>query len=799
MIMNITMLSYDVPLSVRTSFGDIVVGLNRPLALIALPIAIAAVIGFINYRASGTASARSRRLFAISRITVIALLVFAAAGPFTVITMETTGDPSVSLLVDRSNSTAVGPNQTEELVEGIESEGIPATVSTIARGERSPIGDGIAANLQENGSVVVVSDGQATGGQSLSATAEFARSINATISTVAFDSTQTEQYVTLTGPSKTSVGVESQILTRVRGVEATDPVTVTVSIDGEQVTEETLDNGTGRIPVRHTFESVGAHRVTAAVENDDTYSQNNIARSTIRVVNKPTILYVSQGEYPLQSYLQQLYTVETASSVPETLDPYYAVVVQNTAADDLGNIERLQRFVIDGNGLLMLGGPNGFEGGGYDSSSIGTMLPVQVGEGTPGSARVILAIDVSGSTGSGMQIQKAVALNALGQLGDSTSVGVVGFNRQAYEVVGLEQLTENRDTTRQRIRQLRAGGGTNIANGLRGAEEMLDGQRGTVILISDGVDARSRATVVAESLGRRGVRVITVGAGQRVNEPLLEQIADISGGTYFQANETDRLRILFGGSGRQFDGEGLTIVDSGHFITSGAEVTATPDQVNDVSVRPGGTFLVAGSNGDPAVAAWRYGLGRVATITAYQSGGGLGGLLNEPDSLLVTKSVNYAIGNPERKTTGVTGADDTRVGSPATITYRGDSPPTNTSASFRAVRDGVYRASVTPETEGFKEISGATYAANYPAEYAGFGTAPALSEAVRATDGRQFEPSDTAEIAEFARQQSTQVRDVEQRWEWVLIILALIIFVTEVVIRRVQLYQGRTQQESGLT
>jgi Mg-chelatase subunit ChlD len=792
-------LTHISPLAVRTSFGDIGVGLNRPLALIALPVAVVVVIGLIRYRASGTASARSRRLLAVSRIIVIALLILAAAGPFTVITMETTGDPSVSLLVDRSNSTAVGPNQTEELVEGIEDEGIPATVSTIARGERSPIGDGVAANLQENGSVVVVSDGQTTDGQSLSATAEFARSVDATISSVTFESTKTERYITLTGPSKTSVGVESQILTRVRGVEATDPVTVTVSIDGEQVTEETLDNGTGRVPVRHTFESVGAHEITATIESDDTYSENNIARSTVRVVEKPTILYVSQQDYPLQSYLQQLYTVETANEVPETLDPYYAVVVQDTAADDLGNVERLQRFVIDGNGLLMVGGPNGFEGGGYDSSSIGTILPVQVGEGTPGSARVVLAIDASGSTGSGMQIQKAVALSALDQLGDSTGVGVVGFRRQAYAVSELKQLTENRDATRQRIRQLRAGGGTNIANGLRGAEEMLNGQRGTVILISDGVDAQSRATVVAESLGRQGVRVITVGAGQRVNEPLLQQIADISGGTYFQANETDRLRILFGGSGRQFDGEGLTIVDSGHFITSGTEVTATPDQVNDVSVRPGGTFLVAGSNGDPAVAAWRYGLGRVATITTYQSGGGLGGLLNEPDSLLVTKSVNYAIGNPERKTTGITGAEDTRVGSPATITYRGDAPPADASISFRAVRDGVYRASVTPETQGFKQASGATYAANYAAEYAGFGTAPALRDAVRSTDGRQFEPSDTAEIAEFARQQSTRVRDVEQQWGWVFVTLGLIVFVTEVVIRRVQIYQGRTRQESGLT
>jgi hypothetical protein len=788
-----------IPLAVRTTLSDgTVVGLERPALLVALPVAVVLLALLVRYRATGTASTRSRRLLLASRVVVATLIVVAAAGPFTVVTMETQGDPTVSLLVDRSDSTAVSPDVAENLATAIEDEGVPVTTSTIAQGTDSRIGDGIAANLRENGSVVVLSDGQVTGGGSLTETAEFARSLNATISTVRTEPTRTERYVSLAGPSKASVGVESRFLVQVNGVQADAPVEVTVSIDGEEVTTERLDDGTGSVPVSYTFEETGSHEITAEIGGSDVYPINDEALKTVRVVEQPRVLYVSRGNYSLQSYLTQLYDVETAQSVPENLDPYYAVVIQNVAADDLGEVDELQRFVIDGGGLLMVGGPNSFENGGYANSSVAATLPVTFGESAPGSARIVMLIDVSGSAGEGMRIQKAIALDALSQLDDENTVGVVGFNYQAYGVVQPEPLSENRDTVEDRIRRLQAGGATNIANGLRGAEEMLGGQRGTIILVSDGGDTESRSAVVANTLGRQGIRVVAVGAGRTVNEGVLRRIAEESGGNYFRADETERLRLLFGGGSRQFQGDGLTIVDSGNFITSGVTLESNPGRVNDVSMRPGANFLVAAPDGTPAVASWRYGLGRVATITTYGPDGGLDGLLQQPDSLLVTKSVNYAIGDPERKASGVTDVADTRVGEPTTVIYRGDAPPSDTNLPFTAVDEGVYRAQVTPTSVGFKGVAGATYAANYPAEYAGFGTSSALSDAVQATGGRQFERGQAAAIADFARQQATRIRDVRQTWDWAFLVAGLLLFVTEVVVRRLQVYNGRTRSESGL-
>jgi Mg-chelatase subunit ChlD len=519
------------PFAVRTTLPNgTILGVERPELLVALPVVIGLFVLLVRYRATGTASTRSRRLLLASRVVVATLIVAAAAGPFTVVTMETQGDPTVSLLVDRSDSTTVSPDVAEEVATAIEAEGVPVTTSTIAQGTDSRVGDGIAANLRENGSVVVLSDGRVTGGESLTETAEFARSLNATISTVQADPTRTERYVTLVGPSKASVGVESRFLVQVNGVQVDSPVAVTVSVDGEAVTSERLSDGTGSIPVRYTFEETGSHEITAEIGGSDVYQINDEALKTVRVVEQPRVLYVSRGNYSLQSYLTQLYDVETASSIPENLDPYYAVVVQNVAAEDLGAVDDLQRFVIDGGGLLMVGGPNSFENGGYAASSIGATLPVTFGDSAPGSARIVMLIDVSGSAGSGMRVQKGIALDALSQLDDQNTVGVVGFNQKAYRIVQPEPLSENRGTVADRIRRLQAGGATNIANGLRGAEEMLGGQRGTIILISDGGDAESRSAVVANALGRQYIRVITVGAGRRVNEDVLRRIAEESGG-----------------------------------------------------------------------------------------------------------------------------------------------------------------------------------------------------------------------------------------------------------------------------
>ncbi|WP_020222775.1 vWA domain-containing protein [Halarchaeum acidiphilum] len=458
----------------------------------------------------------------------------------------------------------------------------------------------------------------------------------------------------------------------------------------------TLDDGSGDVSFSHTFQTTGSHRVTARIESDDAFDENDVFRRSVSVVDRPRVLYVSRGDYPLLDYLRTVYDVRTASSVPADLSPYYAVVTQNLPASALGHTEALQRFVIDGGGLVVAGGDRAFENGGYGRHAFGSLLPVSTGESGGSSANVVLAIDVSGSARSGLGTQKAIALDVLSQLGDGNRVGVVAFNDQAYRVADLRTLGNARADTRDLIQRLTSGGGTDIAAGLRGAGDMLGEKRGSVILVSDGFSNRGAATNAAATLGDAGTRVISVGVGQTTDEQTLRRIADASGGTYYHADETNRLSLQFGDSAHRYQGSGLTVVDPDAFATAGVTLRSNPGRSNAVSVKPGADYLVATGDGTPAVASWNYGLGRVLTVTTYGADGGLDGLLSRPDSLLVTKSVNYVIGDPERKRSGVTDVPDTRVGEPTTVTYRGSSRPSVDGLTFRAAGDGVYRAEVTP-------------------------------------------------------------------------------------------------------
>ncbi|MFC7020682.1 MULTISPECIES: vWA domain-containing protein [Haloarcula] len=768
-----------------------------PLAALPVAVAVLAYVVFRSERGPRSASTRSRRLLFVSRVLVATLLVVGAMGPYTVQTRETPGEPSVTLLTDDSASMEVYADTRESLVADIEATGVPVTTTTVGSGDASRLGDGLAANVQENGTVVVLSDGQVTAGRSLAVSGENARQLNATVSAVELIPRRREAAVSVAGPQTVSSGVPSRFVVSVDGVRLPDESTVEVAIDGEVVATKTVgQNGTAA--VTHTFEDLGAHRVTARLESEDVFDRNDVFYKSVRVVEKPDVLYVSARSYPFENFLRSLYDVTTVDSVPADLSGYSTVVVQDSPAARFGNVSALQEHVIEGGGLVVVGGDNAYENGGYGGSSVASMLPVSVGNATGGTTNIVLLIDVSGSAEQGMAIQKAVALDVLDQLGDENRVGVVAFNYRAFRVTELAPLAENRATVAEQIRRLSSGGATDISVGLQGADELLGQREGTIILLSDGQDRLDRAAAVSNQLGREGTRVVSVGAGRKVNELTLREIAAESGGSYFAATETNRLRLLFGGGSRRFQGEKLTIVTRDTFITSGVELTANPGQANRVTVKPGADYQVATADGTPAIASWRFGLGRVVSITAYGNDGTLDGLLERPDSLVLTKSVNYAIGDPARTQTGVTSIGDARVGTETSLVYRGETRPEAAGIRFRQVAEDRYRGEFTPEEAGYGTVVDAEYAANYPVEYGTFGQSESLTSLVEETDGQLFAPDEGAEIARLARQQSTRIRTVRDSWSWVFLLGALVLFVTEVIARRVQVYRGRTTLESGL-
>jgi hypothetical protein len=763
---------------------------ESPLVLALIPVAAAAL--YYVFIADGEGSKRRRYAMFGSRLVVVALLVVVLAQPFVVQTTTVEGEERVQVLIDGSDSTEVFEDVGEQIAAGIENEGVNVETVRIAEGDGSRIGDELLSNVERDGSALLVTDGYVTEGRSLAGAAEAARAINAEVSAVNLTATEAEKNVRLDGPQKASEGVEETFEVCLGGVNLDRTSTsVTVDVDGESVFQQ--DMSPGCQDFSHTFGSTGEHRMTASVSGsgEDVYESNNEFYKTVRVVERPDILYVSKDQYPFLELLQQLYDVETANEVPSDLSGYYAVVTQNLHADSFGDTAALQEFVIDGNGLVVAGGPNAYDTGGYSDSPVGDMVPVKSGE-TARTSDVVLLIDVSGSTEEGIDVQKGLALDAIEQMGGSNRVGVVAFNQNAYAVEEMRELSTARGDIKRSIQQLQSGGSTDISIGLQGAEDMLGGS-GNIILISDGVvdgERRNTALQTASRLGAKDINIVSVGVGELgTNEDVLRAIADRSGGSFFRATETERLRVLFGGQDREPEGNKLTVVDSSHFITDGVETTTDLPATSEVKVKQTGRFLVSTGSGDVALASGRYGLGRVVSITAHTGNGVLGGLLSDPDSVLLARSVNWAIGDPERRALDVYDVEDTRVGETTEVSYRGESRPSG-ELDFSRTSKNEYVATVTPNSTGFKTKGEVTYAVNYGREYSGFGLSNSVIRATEATGGDLYEPGETAAIAEQVRSHASEPRETQNDLSWIPLVVALLVYLTEVCLRRLHEVYG---------
>lgn len=771
------------------------IGAQRPVVLLVLPLALV-VLGALMFVRTGEGAPGRRGKLALfgSRALLIVCLVVAAAGPYLLVVEETTADPEVHMLVDESGSMDVYDVDPEDIAADIEAQGVPVRTTTVGDETDSPIGDQLIASLREEGHLLVLSDGQVTEGTGLAVAADVAYDTNATVSALELEADRAERAVTLDTPAKTSAGVEETFVAEIHGVGETS-VGLTVSVDGEQIHTEQV-SGTERVELTHTFEEAGDHRVTASIDGVG-FDRNTEFHRSVRVVEPPEVLYVSRVDYPLETFLETPYNVTRAEAIPDRseLEEYYAVVVQDVAAGDLGDVGALQSYATEGNGVVVVGGQNAYERGGYEQSPIASMLPVQF-EDSIGSDDIVLLVDISGSADLEMPRIRGLSLDVLESIDNESRLGIVAFDRSTYTLAELQPLEGNRAELEETIKRMEPGGGTEIDTGLYGAAELLD-DGGEVILITDGRDGRERSMAAARELAAQDIRLTSVGVTERRFDDLMADMATETGGTYFTPDDTEQLRLLFNEDAEAPEGEGLVVLDETHFVTRDVELEADPGLTNDVEPRRGARRLVIADDGSPAVTAWRFGLGRVVSVTAYNDDGSLGELLTEPDSAVLTRSVNWAIGDPERKTTGIADVGDTRVGEETTAVYRGASRPDTESFRFARVDADRYEASITPTEPGYREVLGTEYAVNYPREYTTFGQSTALDDAVAHTGGERFGPDEAAAVAEFTVSVATEERLITHNLAWAFLLVGLLVYLVEVATRRLQeVYTAGPSNES---
>lgn len=335
----------------------------------------------------------------------------------------------------------------------------------------------------------------------------------------------------------------------------------------------------------------------------------------------------------------------------EELEAFDLVVFSDVPATAFSGaqMEMLEKWVKEfGGGFLMTGGENSFGAGGYFGTPVATLLPLRVEheqrEETPIVA-LLVVLDRSGSMSAPaggetkMSLANEGAVLALGVLKDRDLFGLLAVDTAVQEVVPLGPAADKREASRRISAITAGGGGIYIYTSLAAAYPLLrDAQAKVkhVILFSDASDAEEKTANAADGgasaldlsaamlSSRITLSVVALGTDTDRDTAFLRQLSAQGGGRFYLTADATSLPRIFtletmraaGASLREEALQVQSLLDSD--LTRGIDWGQSPLLLglNLSSPKPGAELLLAGEKGEPVLAAWRYGLGRVAAFTS---------------------------------------------------------------------------------------------------------------------------------------------------------------------------------------
>jgi len=176
-----------------------------------------------------------------------------------------------------------------------------------------------------------------------------------------------------------------------------------------------------------------------------------------------------------------------------------------------------------------------------------TIINVNEVQESGGSVSSSLVLDRSGSMGGGeLADAKEAAKTFVDQLRVGDQASVISFS----DGVRVDQpFTSDAEALKSAIDDLFSGGGTALYDGMiRGIEEIeLEANSPAVLALTDGQENESSNSKqdVIDLANQAGVPVYTIGLGGNVNTDDLQDIADQTGGRFFQAPNSSDLETIY--------------------------------------------------------------------------------------------------------------------------------------------------------------------------------------------------------------------------------------------------------------
>jgi len=395
----------------------------------------------------------------------------------------------------------------------------------------------------------------------------------------------------------------------------------------------------------------------SSTSGGDTVAVNNRADAFTLVSGEGRVLLVSAVPDPAGSILPR--ALRSRNINVDVIDPYAfptrigelqrydAVLFQDVeqAAITAPQQRMLAQYVNDmGGGFVMIGGRNSFAAGAWTNTPVDRILPVECqvpSQAQLPSGALVIVIDRSGSMGMSVggtnrtqqELANEAAVLAINTLFPQDLIGVVVFDTQAQWIVKVQPNSDPAGIT-SLVRSVNPGGGTDVYSGLIEAYKALapmdtaDAAIRHVILLTDGESAPppggSYVKLVADMV-RADISLSTVGVGDGHNSQLLNQLAQMGGGTYHPITNPQQLPQVFIKEAKTIRKNLIKEVT----FTPAMHATGSPIMTNVAGVPDLRGFVLTGPKHDPRVfmpltgpegepifAHWQVGLGRTAAYTS---------------------------------------------------------------------------------------------------------------------------------------------------------------------------------------
>jgi uncharacterized membrane protein len=442
-------------------------------------------------------------------------------------------------------------------------------------------------------------------------------------------------------------------------VSSTDTAaTVRWYLDQTLINTVQLQLTAGETTVTQTVQPAlpGFHSVRVVIDPIlDSYAENNVGEALIQVVGPPRVLLVENtpgGAASLESALHSTGTLTTTiapAQLPRTsadLAAYSSVVLVNVPASSLGQdgMALLQATTRDlGTGLVVIGGSDSYGPGGYAGTPLETALPVQIllPQNTQKPPVAVMLILESSEGQQGDQVIRGAAEAVIDQLTPRDFVGVT--NGTGTIVVPLAALTDKAKVKSQ-IEAMGLGDPQSYEPDLNAADQQLVKSTASlkhIIMLGDGDPPFAARQSVVEAIHGHGITVSTVAVGSDPGgAAVMQAIAGWGHGRFYQSSSIQDVPQIFLKETNEalkpwvVEGPITPQLSSLADVFPGVPLNSFPTLTGYVATTPraAADVVLKSPQGDPLLATWQYGLGRVVAWTSDAQGRWTAGLLNWPSA-----------------------------------------------------------------------------------------------------------------------------------------------------------------------